>query len=554
MYGKHIVSATIVALVLAACGQPESATVTPFQADASDTFFPDADLIESHMAYLADDALEGREAGTEGYEKAAIYLAEEFEKLGLTPAGDNGTFFQRITFKRGVRQADKAELIAVATDGGELAMENGVDYAIGGSVGYAQSAVTAPVVFAGFGIVAPEAGRDDYEGLDVEGKIVATFARTPSGFDSEERAYYGAQKGAEASKRGAIGVLNLPTPTSEAVYAFQRLVTEGRLDGAQLSWVDDEGTAFTRAPGIQGGAALSMAGAAKLFADAPTSWEDLLEMAEAEGGITPTFDLPVTVTIKQASTIDEVTSPNVAGMIEGSDPTLKEQVIVLSAHLDHIGLSKSFEADTVNNGALDNAAGIATLLEAARLIQAGPAPRRSIMFLAVTAEEKGLLGSQYFAKNPTVAAERIVGNVNLDMPVLTYNFTDLIVFGGTRSTINAAVVKAAGDMGLVVNPDPMAEQGIFTRSDHYRFVEEGIPSVMLSTGFANGGEEAWNTHFATNYHRPSDDMDNNLDFEAAAKFAELKTRIALTLANDDARPLWNKGDFFARQFDGPQVP
>ena len=560
MFGKYVSLVAMPVFILAACGQTEQAETAPSPAPAPVSseqvvgFAPDADLIKSHMAYLADDALEGREAGTEGYEKAAIYVAKEFEKLGLTPAGENGTYFQRITFKRGVRQADMASLEAVHADGREVPMENGVDYAIGGSVGFAQSEIVAPIVFAGFGIVAPEAGRDDYEGLDVEGKIVATFARTPSGFDSEERAYYGAQKGAEASKRGAIGILSLPTPTSETVYSFGRLVSEGRLDGAQLSWVDDEGDAFSRAPGIQGGATLSMEGAEKLFADAPTGWESLLELAEAEGGITPTFDLPVSVTIKQVSTIDEVTSPNIAGMIEGSDPVLKEEVIVLSAHLDHIGISQSFEADTINNGALDNAAGVATLLEAARLIQAGPAPRRSIMFLAVTAEEKGLLGAQYFAKNPTVAAERIVGNVNLDMPVLTYNFTDLIVFGGTRSTINAAVVKAAGEMGLVVNPDPMAEQGIFTRSDHYRFVEEGVPSVMLSTGFANGGEEAWNTHFATNYHRPSDDMNNNLDFEAAAKFAELKTRIALTLANDDERPLWNKGDFFARQFNGPQLP
>ena len=274
-------------------------------------------------------------------------------------------------------------------------------------------------------------------------------------------------------------------------------------------------------------------------------------MAEAHGGKTPTFDLPFTVTITQKSEIDSVTSSNVMGMIEGSDPDLKHEVIVLCAHLDHIGVSTTDEEDVINNGALDNAAGIATLLEAARMLKANTPPRRSVMFLAVTAEEKGLLGSQYFAKNPTIPKENIVGNVNLDMPVLTYDFNDLIVFGGTRSTLSSAISEAASQMGLVVAPDPMPEQGIFTRSDHFRFVEEGVPSVMLATGFGNGGADAWADHFAQHYHRPSDDMFNNIDFKAAAKFSELKTRIAFTLANADERPLWNKGDFFAEQFNGP---
>lgn len=551
--------AAVAVLAFAACSQgdkaqaPDTAAAAEETTQTARTYDPSMDLIKAHMGYLASDELEGRETGTPGYDKAAVYVAAEFEKLGLQPAGDDGTYFQTVRFARGVRKADEVSLSAVDSEGNPIEMVDGTDFVIGGSASAGDSTITAPVVFAGFGIVAPEAGRDDYEGLDVDGKIVATLARTPSGFDSEERAFYGSRKNSEASGRGAIGIVSLPTNTSEQVYSFQRLATEGRLDGASLSWIGEDGEAFSRAPSIRGSATLSMAGAEKLFQGTPATYEEILTAAEAEGGVTPTFDLPVTMTITMASTIDEVSSDNVAGMIEGSDPELKDQVIVLTAHLDHIGISKSFESDNINNGALDNAAGIATLLEAARMIQAGPAPRRSIMFLAVTAEEKGLLGAQYFAKNPTVAKDRIVGNVNLDMPVLTYDFTDVIVFGGTRSTISAAIEKAAAEMDIVVSPDPMAEQGIFTRSDHFRFVEEGIPSVMLSTGYANGGEEGWNTHFATNYHRPSDDMNNNLDFGAAAKFAELKTRIALTLANADERPLWNKDDFFARQFNGPQT-
>ena len=521
------------------------------QSSSNYVFGPSADLIEKHMAFLASDDLLGREAGSVGYDVSAQYVADEFKKIGLKPAGENGTYFQNVRLKRAYRDASAGRVTAVDSKGNTVDLVNGVDYAIGASVSNPESRVSGEVVFAGYGIVAPKEGRDDYVGLDVKGKIVATLARTPSGIQTEERAYYGSRKGKEASDRGALAILSLPTPTSEKVYSFERLMTEGRLDSARMSWVKPEGETYSRAPGLKGGARLSMAGAEKLFLGAPIAWEDVLEAAEAEGGVTPTFDLPFTVTISQKSVIDEVSSANVAGLIEGSDPKLKDQVIVLSAHLDHIGVSKTDEEDVINNGALDNAAGIATLFEAARMMQANTPPRRSVMFLAVTAEEKGLLGSQYFAKNPTVPVENIVGNINLDMPILTYDFNDLIAFGGTRSTFNAAISKAAQEMGLVLNPDPMPEQGIFTRSDHFRFVEEGIPSVMLSTGFGNGGEEAWAEHFAKHYHRPSDDMNSTLNFEAAAKFSELKTRITYTLANADERPLWNKGDFFATQFNGP---
>jgi hypothetical protein len=514
---------------------------------------PDADLIKMHMAYLASDELLGRETGTEGYDMAAQYVADQFKALGLEPAGDNGTYFQNITFKRAYRIAEAGIVEAETANGTPIPFIANKDFAIGPSTSLTESSVTATVVFAGFGIVAPKEGRDDYEGLDVEGKIVATLARTPSGIQTEERAYYGNLKGKEASDRGAIGTISIPTPTSEKVYSFRRLVTEGRLASPRMSWLSPDGETFSRAPSIRAGATISPEGAEKLFADAPVSLDDILEAAEALGGKTPTFDLPITMTISQKSEIDEVTSANVAGIIEGSDPALKDEVIVLTAHLDHIGVSRTVEDDKINNGAIDNAAGVATLIEAARMIQNNESLRRSVMFLAVTAEEKGLLGSQYFAKNPTVPKVNIVGNVNLDMPVLTYDFQDLIVFGGTRSTFNAAISQAAEEMGLVVNPDPMPEQGIFTRSDHFRFVEEGIPSVMLSTGFANGGDKGWATHFAKHYHRPSDDMQNDINFEAAAKFAELKTRITFTLANADQRPLWNKDDFFAVQFNGPML-
>lgn len=529
----------------------ESITVT---AAAQSNLTPSAETIEAHMRFLADDALEGREAGTAGYDTAAAYVAAQLEELGVAPAGTDGSYFQTVPLQRSYRVPEALSFgVTDTATGAEISFENNVDHVVVGSTRAAESSVTAEAVFVGFGIVAPDLGRDDYAGLDVDGKIVVMLGGTPKGIQTEERAFYGSRKTAEASKRGAVGIVNMATPTREQVYSFARLVGEGRLEAARMSWLRPDGDTYTLAPGIQARASLSMAGGRKLIEAAGQDFDALMDAAEAEGGAVPGFTLPQTISISQTSTLDVVESDNVIGMIEGSDPVLKNEIIVLTAHLDHIGISKSFENDKINNGALDNAAGVSTLLDVARMIMAGERPRRSIMFLIVTAEEKGLLGAQYFAQNPTVDASRLVANVNLDMPVLTYAFEDVVAFGSDRSTIESAVQAAAADMDMPLSPDPFPDQGLFTRSDHFRMVEIGVPAVFLATGLANGGDEAWATHFAKNYHRPSDDMDNALDFDAAARFSEVNARIALQLANRDERPLWRKDDFFARQFNGPQA-
>ena len=521
---------------------------------AAPSLIPSAEAIEAHMRFLASDELAGREAGTAGYDAAAAYVAAQLETLGVAPAGDDGSYFQTVPLQRSYRVADALSFSVIDSESGaDLGFETNVDHVVFGSTSMADSSVSAEAVFVGFGIVAPDLGRDDYTGLDVDGKIVVMLNGTPKGIQTEERAYYGSRKSSEAAKRGAIGIVGLATPTREQVYSFARLVGEGRLEAARMSWLKPDGETFTRAPGIQASATLSMEGGRKLIEAAGRDFDALMEVAEADGGRVAGFALPKTVSISPASTLDVVESDNVIGMIEGSDPNLKDEVIVLTAHLDHIGVSQSFEDDRINNGALDNAAGVSTLLDVARMILAGERPRRSIMLLIVTAEEKGLLGAEYFAQNPTVDAARLVANVNLDMPVLTYPFQDVVAFGSDRSTIESAVQSAAADMNMQLSPDPFPNQGLFTRSDHFRMVEIGVPAIFLATGFANGGEEAWATHFAQNYHRPSDDMSNSLDFDAAARFSEVNARIAIELANRDERPLWRKDDFFARQFNGPQT-
>jgi Zn-dependent M28 family amino/carboxypeptidase len=506
-----------------------------------------AGRIRAHVEFLASDLLEGREAGTRGYDIAANYVASQFAQLGLTPAGDKGTWFQD-TPLLAVRQADDGRFTLIDRTGAETVLVPGEDVITGRPVGAPEIRLNAPLVFAGYGVVAPERGRDDYKGLDVKGKIVVVFQGAPSGFQTEERAYYGSSrtKRLAAEARGAVGVVLAYRPSDEARRPFA-LMKRGAQSWS-MTWTRPDGTPFDPASRTPLLATLSVAGASKLFAGARRTYEEAVKAAESPKGEAPRLALPYRFDAQVRTETKAARSANVAGLIPGTDPELKDEIIVLSAHLDHVGITEPVNGDAINNGALDNAGGIATTLEVARAFrESGRAPRRSILFLAVTAEEKGLLGAEYFARNPTVPGT-IVANVNLDMPVLTYDFVDVVAFGSERSSIAAAVQRAASRTGIALSPDPMPEEGLFTRSDHFRFVEIGVPSTFLMTGFQNGGEAKFRGFLKECYHRPCDDLSQPIDYAAGAKFARINYEIARELADADDRPLWNKGDFFGTKF------
>lgn len=319
-----------------------------------------------------------------------------------------------------------------------------------------------------------------------------------------------------------------------------------------MVWTDAAGKPWFPGGSTAPIATLGLAGGAKLFAGAPTSLDAVMAAAESPTPVAmPRFALPMRASVALQNRVGTGSSSNVAGMIEGSDPRLKGEIVVLSGHLDHEGVGAAQNGDTIYNGAMDNASGIATMLEVAHAFKHdGIRPKRSVMFLAVTAEEKGLVGADYFAQNPTVPKGSIVANVNLDMPILSYDFTDIIAFGADRSTIGGAVKRAADSLGLTVTPDPDPDQGIFTRSDHYRFVQQGVPSVFLKTGPANGGAAADKLFRTTRYHRPNDDLSQPIDYAAGAKFAAVNYAIAKELADVAERPRWNRGDFFGTLFNG----
>jgi Zn-dependent M28 family amino/carboxypeptidase len=523
-----------VALASAAFAQPPAAP----------TF--SADRFRAHVAFLADDRLEGRDTGSRGHEIAATYVATQFMALGLKPGGEDGGWFQKVPFRSATVVGTPR--LTISGPGGTRSWDNGTEVLIGPSLVEEKQDVAAPAVFVGYGISAPDQGIDDYKGLDVRGKIVVVLAGMPTGLDSEISAHLGDTKSAMAARHGAIGLVTIPTAKSAKQRPWQSMLPYvGR---PSLTWLDKKGRPHEDAPGLRVGASLNTPAAEALFAGAKRSFAQV--GAEADGSRRPKgFALKAKLRIERSTAWTGTSSPEVIGLLPGSDPKLSDEYVILMGHLDHLGLKRDAKPgeDNVYNGALDNAAGIATMLEAARAFaESGDRPRRSILFIANTAEEKGLLGAAYYAQNPTVPIRKIAGAVDLDMPLLLYKFTDVVAFGADHSTVAEAVRRAAARMGVGLSPDPMPQENIFVRSDHYEFVREGVPAILLATGFANGGGEKWGQFLGGAYHHVDDDMSQPIDWQSGARYAELNYLISRELADADQRPRWYKGDYFGNLF------
>lgn len=529
------------ALVLPTALPAQSADVPTFSAGA----------VRGHVEFLADGLLKGRDTGSEGHEIAARYVASQFDAMGLKPAGDDGGWLQQIAFQKTERGATPGT-VTVTGPKGEQSWTHATDVLISLTPREQALDVSAPLVFVGYGIENAKLGINDYAGLDVKGKIVVTLRGFPKGLPSEEAAHLSATKFEVAQSHGAIGLFSIGTNLSMKTRPWARSLKFA--DGADVNWIDADGKPFEEAPAIRVSGALNEPAAQAVFAGAPRTIAQLRKEADRQGGRPKGFALKSTMRVQLSSTASRITSPNVLGMIPGSDPALKNEFVVLSAHLDHIGVNALKAGDKpgtdyINNGALDNAAGVATMLEVARAMAASPRkPRRSIIFLASTGEEKGLLGADYYARHPGMAKGKIVGNVDLDMPLLLYPFTDVIAYGADHSTLGPIVRKALAPMGVTLSPDPTPEEVIFVRSDHYMFVKQGVPAVFLATGYANGGQAATKAFLDGNYHGAGDDVMQKIDWQQGARFAEANYRITRVMADDDTPPMWIAGDFFGDAF------
>lgn len=508
--------------------------------------------MRADVAYLADDAMEGREAGTRGFDAAADYVATRMAGLSLTPGAD-GDWFQRVMLRTASSTPEASKLSVTSADGETVELNVLEDFKTFPSLETQTFSYAAPAIFVGYGVHAPELGHDDFDGLDVRGKVVVRFGGAPASFDSEARAHFGqsATKAKYIAEEGAVAVIGIYTDAAEKRVPWRRV--KRNPIARSVTWLHPDGEADVSGGGLKGAVTLNPDDTQRLFEGAPRTYEDLRAQEAHKGAAPPQgFDLAVTISASGAGAFEDVPSANVVGVIEGADPVLKNEALVITAHLDHVGIDQHAGAneDNINNGAMDNAMGVAMLLETARRFQEGPPPARTVVFVALTAEEKGLLGADFFAHYPSIGGKDIIANVNLDMPLMLHSFTDIVAFGGERSSLGPLVEDALAEIGVTVSPDPIPEQGVFTRSDHYRFVEQGIPSIFLWPGFANGGEEVINAFLTRHYHNVSDDMALPIRWDDGVRFTDINYNIAREIADRPARPVWNAGDFFGELFAG----
>ncbi len=532
-------SLLLAATLLAATSPAAAQTLTPAEA-----------ALKAHVAFLASDAMKGREPGTPEFDLAAQYVAAQMLGAGLEPGGPGGSWLQPVPLLAWKAKA-KAEM-TLTRKGVATPMTFGTDFVSSGSY-LPDSTVAGDLVFVGYGVTDPASGIDDYKGLDVRGKIVVALFGGPKGLPSEVAAHLGDSdtKAETAAAHGAKGLVQIESAMLRQVYPFAKIAQNWQQ--TRMAARDADGgphLAGNRLPGV---ALLSPAGAAKLFAGSPLNWEAIAR-ADAAGKPVPRGPIGASLSRHQLSDVWKVESENVVGRLPGSDPALKDQVVVLSAHLDHVGIGiPDAKGDTIYNGAMDNAAGTASMLEVAKAFQAsGKAPRRTLLFVAVTAEETGLIGSDYFALHPTVPAANLVANVNLDMPILTYAFEDLVVYGADRTSIGPTVAAVGKEEGITLTPDPAPEQASFVRSDHYSFVKAGVPAVSLEPGPKGPGKAAIEAFLDAHYHQPSDQIDQDppIQWDAGVRFVRINYKIARAIADADARPRWNKGDYFGTLFHG----
>ena len=490
---------------------------------------------------LADDKFEGRNTGSAGERGAQEYLVVRLKVLGIKPAGANG-YYQPIDLQsRELVEADSR--LALLGGGKERPLTLGQEAYFSTRVELAPR-VAAPLVFVGYGLRVPELDYDDFAGLDLKGKIAVTFQGSPASMPAALAAHYQslAERWKALKAAGAIGVLNIPNPASMDIpwtrMSLNRTQPSMALVGAE----------FNDTPGELFSAVFNPEYAEMLFAGTGHTFAEIAALGKDRKPL-PRFALPLTLSATTHVVTKEVHSNNVVAMIPGSDRALKNQYVVLTAHLDHLGIGEPINGDRINNGAMDNGSGSAMLLDVANsLKRAHENLKRSVLFVWVTGEEKGLLGSRYYATRPTVPAATIVADLNTDMFLPIVPLKVLTVYGLVESDLGERATAVASHLGYRVQPDPEPLRNLFIRSDQYSFIKEGIPSLAMKVGFDPGApeEKQFKQWLTERYHAPSDDANQPVDLSAAAGFEEVMRALTVQVANDTRRPAWKKDSFFQR--------
>jgi Zn-dependent M28 family amino/carboxypeptidase len=492
----------------------------------------------AHVQFLADDRLEGRGTGTPGFEKAADYMVAQFRAAGLQPAGVDG-YRQRVDFRVAVIDEKRCSL-DLLREGKVQPVKLGEDATLGVSSGAAEN-VEAGAVFVGYGLTVPESHYDDLAGQNVKGKIVVLVTGGPGNMPGPVKAHYqsGEERTKALEKAGAIGTITIPNPKSAEI-PWSRIAGFRFEPRMELS---DPGRGVP--PPLSLSILFNPEHAEMLFAGSGHTFQEIVAAIQGDKPL-PHFPLAVKVHARVGMTRLSASSENIVGVLPGSDPRLKKEYVVVSAHLDHLGIGAPVNGDRIYNGAMDDASGDASLIEVARAVK-NSKPRRSILFLSVTAEEKGELGSQYFAAHPTVSGP-IVADLNMDMYLPLFPLKYLEVQGLGESTLGDDIRAVASAAGVQVQADKEPEHNRFIRSDQYSFIKKGVPALTFKFGWVKGTpeEKIFKAWYAERYHAPSDDLSQPVDLAAAAQFDAILEKLALRVADANGRPEWKPDSFFRR--------
>jgi Zn-dependent M28 family amino/carboxypeptidase len=552
----------LAALVVPAAAPAVAAAQRPAAASTSAAARPVASVIttseiDGHLRFLSSDLLEGRAPATRGGALAASYIASQLRAAGVEPGAANGSYSQSVPID--VVGADSGSIRVTASGKATATLGYPSDVVVWAGSATAASRASGELVFVGYGAKAPEYRWDDFKGMDLKGKVLLVLVNDPPAppdepalFGGKAMTYYGrwTYKFEEAERQGAAGMLIVHT-TERAGYPWHTVV--GSWAKEQRMLPRDEGGA---APiGVRGW--ITDTAATALLKQAGLDLAQLRAQA-ARRDFKPVAT-GVMIDASFRNSVQHLTSENVVGVLRGSDPVQRDEYVAYSAHWDHLGIGPKVNGDSIYNGSLDNASGVADLLAIARAAANRARPKRSQLFVFVTAEESGLLGSEYFAQHPTVPVQSLVANLNMDGGNLLGRVRDLNVLGDTKSSLGPILAAMLKPEGMRLSPDDHPEQGHFYRSDHFAFAKVGVPAVSIGAGndfvgrAAGWGLQQDEDYTAHRYHQPSDEYRPDFDLAGAAQLSEIVLKLGTSLANSRAYPTWNADAEFRRPAVKPKA-
>ena len=514
----------------------------PLSAQAPPQLHFDGSTWWDYVKVLADDNMEGRETGSAGLRRAQAFVVEQLKKNGVEPSGTDG-YYQPVKFmQRQVIEKDSSAALVRGDKSEQLSPGDDAIFSPHSNTG--DKELSAGLFFAGYGLKIPEKNFDDLAGQDLSGKIVVYINGSSSDIPAALASHYSttAERWKSLRAAGAIGIIGIPNPASMDI-PWSR-ISANRLQPS----MDLAGSEFNDTDGLKLSLFFNPASAERLFAGSGHTFAELAALAKDRKSL-PRFPLAVSVKAHVAVQSKEVESANLVAKLPGSDPALKNEFVVLSAHLDHLGFGAPINGDNLYNGAMDDASGSALLLDVASNLKQHPEKlSRSLLFVFVTAEEKGLLGSRYFATHPTVPAKSMIADVNVDMflPIVPLKYLE--VKGLEESDLGTRAAAVASSLGVKTIPDQEPLRNRFIRSDQYSFIVKGIPAVKMDDGFLLGSPEQkiFKDWLTNRYHAPSDDLSQPKDLAAAALYEEIIRRLLVDTANNPARPQWKPDSFFRR--------